>query len=358
VTYRLIAQDILSGEFLDWDLPLSDVEVTYALSGPSEITGVFAPERANLNLAPRHAWSTWVHLEQDGLIRASGILQPTAIDGPTLKLSCSGPSAYPHGIPYLGDYSRRNVDPLDVVREIWRHVQSYPDSDLRVIIDDTTSRERLATDEKQDPYRLAWWDTKDCGQEIDNLARDTPFDYVETAQWNADHSGVLHHVRLGYPRIGRRLDNVRFAVGENVLAAVPLAEQEDDYASSVLVVGAGEGRERVRGVASERLDRVRRVAVVTDKSIGQEKAAKSLAQQELRRRQPKFAVDQITVNTAHPNAELGTFSCGDDVPVTGEFAWAGRVTAWHRVVAISWSPSRDIAVVKLRPSDAFRYGAQ
>lgn len=357
MNYRVIAQDILSGEFRDWDLQLDDLRITYTLSGPSEISGTFAPEQPTLNLQPRDAWSTWLHVEQDGLIRASGILQPLALDGPALRVSCLGPTAYLYGLPYLGDYSARGVDPLDVVREVWRHVQSYPDGNLGVTLDDTTSPVRLATDPEGDPYRLAWWDTKDCGQEIDNLARQTPFDYVEETRWNDDHTAVEHHVRLGYPRVGRRLDRVRFADGENILSSVPLIEGEDDYASAVVVVGAGEGRARVRGTASQRGTRLRRVAVVTDESVDDEGTARSLARDELLARQPFHAFQEITVDGSHPNAPLGSFSVGDDIPVTARAPWLGWVTAWHRITSYTWSPVSDTVTLSLRPSGAFRYGA-
>lgn len=360
--WRVIAQSIISGEILNWDVPLSDIAVTYTLSGPTEISGVFAPELPQLNITAFDAWATWLHLEQDGLIRASGILKPVSLSGAEIAVSCIGASGYAHGIPYLGELDKVNVDPLWIVRTIWEHVQSYPDGNLGISVDSTTSPIRIG-DPVVDPdfgltgpYKLNWWDHRDCGEEIDNLAKQTPFDYADVATWNSTKTDVLHRVALGYPRLGRRQTNLRFAQGENIIEAIPLAESEDMYASSVIVTGSGEGRIMVRGTASERGSRIRRVAVHSDKNIDKFDRARSVALQELRRRKARTSMEEITVDASHPNARLGTFGVGDDIAVTGEFPWVGRLSIWHRITAYTWSPDRDTVVLKLKPSESFRYG--
>lgn len=374
MSYRLIAQDIATGEFRNWDVPLADVQVTYALSGPNEITGTLEPEIPELNLAAYDAWSTWLHLEQDGYIRASGIIQPAALRGAALDVVATSHSGYAHGIPFLGDYSRIQIDPLDVVRDLWNHVQSYPDGDLDVAVDDTTSTVRIGTEERDvefdtnagehvqfqtslGPYKLNWWTHSDCGNEIDNLARQTPFDYRDESSWNPTRSDVTHRVRLGYPRLGRRLPEVRFIEGINIVDSVPLTELDDAYASEVIVTGAGEGRDTVRGTAADPdSPRLRRVAHLSDRSITEAERARALAYEELQRRKARVSMEEITVDTTHPNGPWGSFGCGDDVAVTGLFPWIGRTTIWHRITGITWSPTQTQARLRLIPSDSAYYG--
>lgn len=361
-TTRVIAQDILTGEFLDWDFPLSGLKVTYRLSGPTVITGRLGPEIPHLSLDAYDGWATWLHVEEEGLIRASGILLPASLDAETLSLECEGPSGYPHGIPYLGEFSKIGVDPLDVVRLIWDHLQSYPDGKLGVQVDATKSSVRLGTpkddkDPESGPYTLNWWDTTDCGDEINDLAKQTPFDYAEHVQWNPGKTGVEHRIRLGYPRLGRRRHDLRFAQGENITSIVPLVELGDFYASAVVVTGAGEGRAMVRGTASRREGpRLRRVAVLSDQSVKTTARAKKLAADELRRRAARVSFQKITINAQHPNARLGTFELGDDILVTAVFPYVGQAAIWHRITAYTWSRDSDEVELELAPSESFNYG--
>ncbi len=48
-SWRYIAQRLPSGEFLDWDLPLQDVDVTTALSAPGGLTATVPVEVARLH---------------------------------------------------------------------------------------------------------------------------------------------------------------------------------------------------------------------------------------------------------------------------------------------------------------------
>ena len=372
--YRVIAQSIRSGEFVDWDVPLSDVEITDTLSGPSTLTGTLTPENPAVNLTAFDAWSTWLHIEDaNGLIQASGILQPVSLDGVTLTIDAASHSEYAHGTPFLGTYEVIQGDPLDVIRLIWAHIQSYAAGDLGVTLDATTSPVKIGT-EPQDvnfttgsgeavsfstsdgPYQLNWWDHKDCGDEINNLAKSTPFDYRDTCAWNADRTGVDHHIELGYPRLGRALTNQRFEQGVNVTNPIPVAELDDAYASDVIALGAGDGSAMIRGTAgTDPGTRLRRVAVVSDTSMTTVAVANGSAQAELIRRAAKVSFSKITVDTTHPAAEWGSYNVGDDIPVTGEFPWIGQATILHRITGRTWSLDSPLADLTLVPSASVNY---
>jgi hypothetical protein len=373
MTTYVIAQEILGGRWLHRELPVSDLEITWTLSGPSVVGGVFSPEireLADLGLEP---WGTWVHVEDAGRIQASGILQPTSIEGPALRVEAVGVSAYPMGMPYLDQYERIGVDPWQVVTDIWAHLQSYPDGNLGVVIDPGTTGTTLGTPEEDvsfetgagkqvdftaGPYKLSWWDNIDCGREINKLASEIPFDFAERPRWNADKTAVEQHLVLGHPRHGRRRFDLGFRQGENITEAVTLIEPEDVYASAVHVTGAGEGSATVRGYAGRRVgNRVRRAVVVEDREITRTARANARAESERQRRSGELIeFAEVEVLAHHENAPLGSYVAGDDIRVQANVDYLGEVAIWSRVETITYSPRRERCRLSLRNANHYRYG--
>lgn len=371
---RIIAQNILTKEFLHWELPVSDIEVTYTLSGPQVITGVFSNEildLADLNLEP---WGVWIHVEEDGVIRASGILQPTSLDeNETLSLEAVGVSAYPAGMPYMAEYTKIQIDPAQVVRDIWAHLQSHSDAKLGVVVTGSTTvkigkplpppipeggTDTNPNDNDDKPYTLMWWEAPDCGQEINQLAQETPFDYVERQQWNADKTDVLHFIDIGFPRIGRMRDDLSFVQEENLVKAIGPEEVDDMYASQVVFMGKGEGRDIIRGYAGKPYGkRIRRVAIIDDPTVDNVTRANALANREITRRQALQDVTEVEIDAYHPNARLGSFSVGDDIPLRATVPWIGDIYQWERILSYTYSPQTETIRVSLRRSESFTYGS-
>lgn len=146
-TWRYIAQRAVTGEWLDWDLPIQRDELSWALSGAGSLRGTITPDVGQLRAADGRLiieeWGTLLYAEADGEIRWGGIVTRSAFVGASWEIEAAGFSAYPHGIPYLGSYSALSVDPLDALREVWAHVQSNPDGDLGIVVDSTTCPVRL-----------------------------------------------------------------------------------------------------------------------------------------------------------------------------------------------------------------------
>lgn len=450
---RLIAQQILTGQFLDWDLPVLGVEITHTLSGPTLIRGRFKPEMQAVRELGLDAWSTFIHAEIDGEIRASGILMPVSWDEEEMAFEAMGFSGYADGLPYLGpEFGGIFVDPLNMVRYMWSHIQSYPEGNLGVVLDSTTSTVRVGepaklepeldedgntqtvtTDTKDDipgsktnktkvvqssvsttvwnnllsygyeanqitadgvlaifateydfnkakgvpvqagdsstntikmketeakPYALVYWDLIDMGQEVNDLAKATPFDYYEKAYWNGDKTDVLMKLGLAYPRKGTKRLDLRFVQGENILDVVQVAEGMDTFASEVIVIGSGEGRDAIRGYTGERFaKRLRRVAFSNQKNITSQQAADALAGVELlSRRGRMLEFSEITVDAQHPNAILGEYETGDDIYVQVDLPWVGELGIWHRITSYTYRPDRDLVTINLKRSDSFRYG--
>lgn len=392
---RFIVQDILTGEIRDWDFPLSEVEITFNLSGATSLRATLGPEYRELGETHLDAWASWIHVEEGGAIRASVIVQPMAVSDQDMDIEGIGFTGYPNGIPYQGELSLIEVDPIQVVRLIWVHLLSFPDAAIGITMDATASPITLGTpavtvpvlkedgtpaydittetdadgnvtetgrtaktqDIEAKPYELNWYDDKDCGQEIDSLAKSTPFDFAERVTWNAARTAVLHHLMVGYPRLGTRRFDLRFAEDENLLQVVTALETPDHYASQVIVRGSGEGRDAIRGYAGSRDPRrLRRIATVVDKTLTDATVAAAMANEELRRRVSVTEFSDIVVDATHDNAPLGSWALGDDILVQCNIPYIGEVALWHRIVAFVWTPDSDVVTLNLKRSEQFAYG--
>lgn len=364
MTWRYLAQRLSDGAWLSRDLPLSDVAITYPLSGGTGITATITPEigRAKADGRPLlDEWSSVLYAEEEGLIRAGSIVTAADFTGPQWQIGCTGFAAYPAGIAYTGaTYSRTNADPLDVFRDLWDYLQTRQGGDLGLVVDGTKSTARVGNVKDSSgtvqPYVLNWWDSKDLGSEINQLATGTPFDYWEEHSWaDAAHTQVSHRLRLGFPRAGRRQTGLRFTEGENIAAVVPVQRHGGEFANEIVALGAGEGSKTLRSQPAVRDGRVRRVVTITDQSITSQQQLDQIAQAELNSRQQLVEVTSCTVRE-HPNAPLGSFTVGDDVLIQVRYGWAAGTQVWSRITSYTITPADlgSVALTLVR-SDRFRY---
>lgn len=138
-----IAQRVLTGEFLHYDLPIQG-EPTKELSGTGSLRATLSPDEGLLRgsdgrllLEP---WNTAIYVEDDGQIRWGGLLTDMAWEGPRWEIAASGFTTYPHGQPYSDEYIGVKVDPADIVRHIWAHLQGFPNGNLGVSVTGSTSK--------------------------------------------------------------------------------------------------------------------------------------------------------------------------------------------------------------------------
>lgn len=358
-SWRYIAQRLTGdgqGEFLDFDVPLEDPEIVDVISGDNTLQGHINPAYRRLlgpdGLPILKPWATAIWAENDGDIRGGGILNDVSFDGPTLNVDCVGFTGYLSGMPYTGGgYAGVGVDPLDIVRVIWNHVQTQPNGNLGLQIASTTTggKVKIGTQLTQQqyagengtytyqsgPYKLAWYQDNDLSGNINDLASETPFDFHERHYWVGDE--IHHTLDLGYPKLGSRRNDLRFVVGVNIFPTIALDESGDDYATDVLFLGAGEGNQMVRGQAYRERTGLRRVAVVSDSSVRKTATANSRATTELAWRKALDEVSQVEVRS-HPNAPLGSVSVGDEIYIEGRLDWR-TIGTWMRVTQISIQPN-------------------
>lgn len=371
MSWRYIAQrldGLGGGQFLDFDVPLNSVAITTVLSGPNGLSGSLTPEVARLATSDGHPifeeWSTAIYAEESGEIRGAGILSNMVKTGPSVTLDCVGWSGYAAGMPYTGAWFGVEVDPLDVVRKAWDHLQTQTRGNIGLQVSGAKTGLKIGQTLKQvqfdtqagpvsfeaGPVKLAWYLTDDVGGVIDNLAKETPFDYVERHAW-LDDDTIAHYLDFGYPTIGRRRTDLRFHLGENVSTPPTETSKGADFANEILVLGAGEGRDMIRGGAIRNGDtRLRRVAVVTDKQRRSIAKANALASEQLGYRLGLGAIEQVIVRD-HPSAPLRSWREGDEILLTGDAGWGGY-EMWVRVLSTTISPELgDVASIAVARTD-------
>ncbi len=369
MAWSFIAQRALTKEFLDWDVPLELEGLEWQLSGPGSLKASIAPDVGGLRASDGQLlleeWGTLIHAEHDGVIRWSGIVISCSFEGEKWSLEAAGYGTYPHAVTYGGDYSKIAVDPAEVFRHIWEHIQSHPDGNLGVrVVGATDTGTRLGTPaipkvgetegKDAEPYELLWSESVNCGDELDELTKLAPLDWVESHYWDPTKEEILHDVQLHYPRAGRRRDDLVFVQGDNVTNVVVIESNGDDFANEIVGLGAGEGRAMLRRTTAVRDGRLRRVHVVVNKAITSAPRLDSVIADELTARRAAIRISSINVMD-HPNAPLGSWQLGDDVLVRAEIPWLGEVEVWCRVVG--WSLTGEhTASLSLVRSDLYRYG--
>lgn len=154
-------------EWLHRDLPLKDMQIAPALSGPQALSATLEPDVAGIQDSQGRPllqdWNTLIVAEADGIIRGGGILDTSTFTGQKWELELTGFSTLPKGqamtatLAYGGDNatgrdadgptSGVGADPIQIVKDLWAQVQAKPRGDLGVTFGGSSSTK----------YRSATW---------------------------------------------------------------------------------------------------------------------------------------------------------------------------------------------------------
>lgn len=136
MTRQFIVQRAVNGRVLTYEAAgLSAGPITEHLSAVGSLTldvdETASVQDADDGLPLLQEWGSIVTVVESDTLRFRGIV----ISNKGGSLELASVATYPHGAPYQGDpYYGAKVDPVDVVRKLWAHVQSFPDSDLGVTV--------------------------------------------------------------------------------------------------------------------------------------------------------------------------------------------------------------------------------
>ena len=357
--WRVLLQRPVTGTWLHTDVQTADTSYTRDLSGPGvcrfRVPAHLADAKGDDGDLLFKPYGTNVFVEVDRSLRWGGILTPFTGGG---SFEAIGYTGYPPLVPYEGaKIETWAPDAFDLVRTLWSWMQSAPDRDLGIRVDSHDAgikvgdpkpppkpvwnrrkgESKLDADKRFDaaealwrekygslePYRLAWWDGKTVGDEIDNLAREVPFDYIESHRWtNRDTLAMEHRLRLGTPLIRRRRDDIRLVEGQN---ATITPAGGGGYATHVQAFGAGEGSAMIRttqGRTPPGSLRVTRNYVA--KNVTALSRLAKVASAEWSTLQAAQVVASASAVDTTGYGSLATVEPGDEV-----FVEANRVTTWQ-----------------------------
>ena len=389
--FRFIIEEARTGRIISYDLPVENPKLLRKLSGSSIIQfdvdyrdpKVQDPDTGNpIIFKP---WGHWCHVEYTfrGVrkIWCSGIFKPSEVDEESGKLHAEfeGFSAYPNGIPWLQNWNPLAVDPFTIVNKIWTHLQSYSNGNLGVIpyslhADGVTKVVPPVSNTQLTPgfsfdgqtFVMDFFaifvravDFTDCGDYINKLARDIPFDYSEECEWNSGRTAINKYLRLGYsdsgPGIGTLQDNLSFRVNENIFRAKSKIESEIEWASDIIVRGWFPGKVMSSTISNADSKRYRRTVLEDDININSNERSQAWGNRQLTRRQFPNYWESAIVNMYHSNAPFGTYSVGDLIRIQGDMHWHGKVDQVHRIIAMSIDPGSKTCELSLRAEGAFNY---
>lgn len=368
--FRFIVEDAITGDILTRDLTVKNPKVMRVVSGPCSIEfDVDFRDTSNAGIYFK-PWSQWIHAEKpvfgNHVIWASGLVQPSDVDKKTgvTHLTAQGFSGYMKKMPWLENWNPLACDVFEVVQKVWAHLQSYPNGNLGVTVTPAISGIEMLPGYAFDGniLNLDFFaefiravDKQDCGDHVDKLARDIPFDYVEQSSWNDDRTAINKQLFLGYPKAGIDQDWLVFIINENVMEAVPHIETQIDWVSDVIVDGWFPGTEYSASLTNADPTRYRRVISQDDARINSNERAAAWSKKKLTRRQTPAYWDSIIVDMGHPNAPFGSYDVADRIIVRGLMPFIGFVSQQHKILAIAVDEQAGTCELTLMAEGAFNY---
>jgi len=383
VRYHL--QRVRTGEWLSRDFPVRGGAQSLALSGPGQVMGAVdgreASRIAGDGLPFLDKWSTAIYAAEGRRIIHGGIIQHRGFtpDG-LVAFTAPGFCSYPTGMPWTAhplpsgagtldptipletiyavlDGQYRN--PIRIFRAIWLYIQAQPRSNIGLEVDDiggwheqlSVRQGTLTIGTNQEPYGLSWWANTDLGAELNNLAANTPFDYNELHSFSDDMATVKHRLQIGTPRLGGRREDLRFAVGENIV--VPMEFEESEYANEIWGIGKGNGAASIRVSTAVDDGRLRRPRTYTDKTSSRERITTQVRDQLTKLLDPVEISTMVVVD--HRNAPLSALSVGDEILAPVEHHGRTESAMWVRIVGIDYTDGSGHAALSVQRASAFNY---
>lgn len=372
------------GNVVARDVIGTEGQVTRLLSGPSTITMKIHPKHPSIQVPggtgpiQLKPYGHWMHALKEDLtgkeqIWASGLFQPSDVDpiSGVMSANFQGFSNYAKGIPWLEDWNPIAVDPFEIVRRIWAHLQSYSNAHLGVTVTNldgsmpaVSGTEMLpgfafdGSNVVQDFFAIfiRATDQNDCGDYINTLARDIPFDYWEMSDWAGGAAPINKRIKLAYPDGAVDQEGLIFQMGTNVLGVTPKQEAQVQWFSDIIINGYFPGKVYSSTITNADPDRYRRVMTETDLHVDSDERAAAWGHRLLTRRQfPAAQFDSIVINPYHSNAPHGSFDVGDIIRIQGPDPWVGNIDVKHKVMSHTWDMKSGQVQLGVLADGSFNY---
>lgn len=204
------------------------------------------------------------------------------------------------------------------------------------------------TQKALEPYRFVRGEDLDLGERFDQLAQDGSFDYIESHTWSGNK--MLHTLTLT-PDAGPSTDrsDLRFVVGENIVASPTLLSDGNEQFTVTIVVGAGDGSTapwaRADRPAITSAPRLSRYKVVKDETVLSNAEAALSAAANAKWGGQLGQVNEIVVRNT-PSAPFGSWKPGDWIWVVGSgVGWTGDLEMRVRVMDTKVDIASELATL-------------
>lgn len=363
-----------TNEVLTRDLIVKEPEVIVNLSGPSLITFSVDPGEMQKSAAgiTWKRYGLWIipELETDlyGKICMGAQIVTSAKPEPQngdLMVEGTGYIGYPKDIPWLENFNPIAVDPAEVIQRIWAHLQNFVNANLGVDVQPSSTGTQMLPGIGFDGNILNFdfyamfiraVDFPDSGDTITQLCRDLPLDMNEEVSWNAERTELSKIVRIGYPYLGFRQDNLAFRFGENIVNAEVAEEVETENVTDIIIRSWIPGRTITSMLSNADPTRARRTVMEEAVNLTNNERAAAWAHRKLTRLNAPPAFQKITIDPNHPHAPFGSFWLGDSIFVEApNYPWIGDVATWHRVTSIKYKEGEPLMEVGTRVEGAFNF---
>jgi len=365
--------EVNTNKILTRDLTATEVQLQMNLSSPARIS-FKVPQSQRYDSAYGINWKNWgqwiiTEIEIDGeqRILSCCVVNQAKLDpkGGDLIVEGIGFMGYPKGIPWLENFNPIAVDPAEIIQRIWAHVQSYPNANMEVEVQPSSTGTQMLPGYGYDGNILSFdffaifvraVDFIDCGDYISSLARDLPLDLFEECVWNDDRTKVKKVLRIAYPMGGLQQDFLAFRLDENVINAEKAEELDIEPVSDVIIRSWMPGKVYSSQISNADQTRLRRTILEEDANIDSTERAAAWAKRKLYRRNVPLYFSKIVVDANHPHAPFGKYGLGDSIFVEApNFPWYGEIRQWHRITSITMNDGNPQIELGLKVDGAFNY---
>lgn len=365
---RFIVEQVNTGVILYRDLEVVEPKFGKQLSGPGFLSFGLMPKANPLIDWGRNKQLVHVEMEIRGVrkIVLSTIVKTAVPDSKSgqMNIECYGFSDYLKEKPWLQDINDIAVDPFEVVARVWTHVQSFTNAQLGVEVYPQSSGTQMLPGFGFDGNTLSFdffalfiraVDFVDCADQVNGLARDIPFDFLEESAWNYNKTKIDKKIHLAYPHGGVQQDYLSFVKGENVLEAELADEKDIEPKTDIIIRGWQPGKVFDSRLSNADPTRLRDVIMEEDAKINSNERGKAWAGRKLARRDVPKYWKKILIDPNHPNAPFGEWEVGDTIMVRAIDPWYGEIGLMHRITSWAYDMKSGTCELQLRVDGAFNY---
>lgn len=391
MSWRFYARRAAQNRWLDTDVQINPMMV-WALDGPFAGNAVI-PNGVGPEMGPdgRKMWErgdTLLLGEENGKLAWGGICSMATPGREGLYLEFTGAFGWTSNLPYTDYVEFAQADVFEVVRHLVRHGNNIPRT-INIIPDEGKSqftaggsrgdypaapaRAKGQTTEQYEnsaaykawlrqieayeanlgvgPYVLAYWEAPYIGEEIATLRDEYGFNLRERVRWE-DKANLDFKWHLDFADdLTNRRDDIAFQSGVNMVSLALPKEDTEPYATHVIGLGAGEGRDMVRADHKVDDERLYAARFVNYKTVTQEERLRNLTRNDAKRLSGNGAtIEQVQVWDTPGFAPMSSLRVGDEVRVVSTHA-NPPYDIWHRVKEISRSPKSAVVDLALERRD-------